>query len=126
MFGYATSETEQCMPLTVVLAHGLNQKMAELRRNGDCPWLRPDTKTQVTIDHALRNGEVVPLRVDTVVISAQHSEDIELADQIAQLKEKVIKAVIPEQYLDENTIYHIQPSGRFVIGGPQGLSQYLG
>ena len=89
MFGYATNETEECMPLTVALAHRLNQKMAELRRNGECAWLRPDSKTQVTIEHELRDGEVIPLRVHTVVISVQHSEDISLEDQREQLKSKV-------------------------------------
>jgi len=120
MFGYATNETEECMPLTVALAHRLNQKMAELRRNGECAWLRPDSKTQVTIEHELRDGEVIPLRVHTVVISVQHSEDISLEDQREQLKSKIVQAVIPAEYLDENTIYWLQPSGKFVIGGPQG------
>lgn len=89
MFGYATNETEECMPLTVALAHRLNQKMAELRRSGECAWLRPDSKTQVTIEHELRDGEVIPLRVHTVVISVQHSECISLEDQREQLKSKV-------------------------------------
>jgi len=120
MFGYATNETEECMPLTVALAHRLNQKMAELRRSGECAWLRPDSKTQVTIEHELRNGEVIPLRVHTVVISVQHSECISLEDQREQLKSKIVNAVIPAEYLDENTIYWLQPSGKFVIGGPQG------
>jgi len=120
MFGYATNETEECMPLTISLAHGLNRKMAELRRNGECPWLRPDTKTQVTCEHILRNGEVIPTRVDTVVISSQHSDDINNDDMRAQLREKVINAVIPAELMDDKTVYHLQPSGRFVIGGPQG------
>ena len=77
------------MPLTVALAHRLNQKMAELRRSGECAWLRPDSKTQVTIEHELRDGEVIPLRVHTVVISVQHSECISLEDQREQLKSKV-------------------------------------
>jgi len=120
MFGYATNETEECMPLTISLAHGLNRKMAELRRNGECPWLRPDTKTQVTCEHILKNGEVIPTRVDTVVISSQHSDDINNDDMRAQLREKVINAVIPAVLMDDKTVYHLQPSGRFVIGGPQG------
>merc|ERR1711935_29609 len=102
------------------IAQGLNQKMAELRRSGECAWLRPDSKTQVTIEHELRNGEVIPLRVHTVVISVQHSECISLEDQREQLKSKIVNAVIPAEYLDENTIYWLQPSGKFVIGGPQG------
>ncbi|XP_030627438.1 S-adenosylmethionine synthase [Chanos chanos] len=120
MFGYATDETEECMPLTIVLAHKLNAKMAELRRDGTVPWLRPDSKTQVTVHYKQENGAVIPLRVHTVVISVQHDDDISLEEQRRILKEKVIKAVVPAKYLDENTVYHLQPSGRFVIGGPQG------
>jgi len=90
MFGYATNETEECMPLTLALAHGLNIKMAELRRTDpSCEWIRPDSKTQVTCDHELRNGEVIPLRVHTVVISVQHSDDISNEEMRKQLKEKV-------------------------------------
>ncbi|GLD60009.1 S-adenosylmethionine synthase-like protein, partial [Lates japonicus] len=120
MFGYATDETEECMPLTIVLAHKLNAKMAELRRNGTVPWLRPDSKTQVTVHYTQENGAVIPKRVHTVVISVQHDDYVSLEEQKKVLKEKVIKAVVPSKYLDENTIYHLQPSGRFVIGGPQG------
>ncbi|XP_032358133.1 S-adenosylmethionine synthase [Etheostoma spectabile] len=120
MFGYATDETEECMPLTVVLAHKLNAKMAELRRNGTVPWLRPDSKTQVTVHYTQEHGAVIPTRVHTVVISVQHDDNVSLEEQKKVLKEKVIKAVVPARYLDENTVYHVQPSGRFVIGGPQG------
>ncbi|KAK6328539.1 S-adenosylmethionine synthase-like [Coregonus clupeaformis] len=120
MFGYATDETEECMPLTIVLAHKLNSKMAELRRNGTIPWLRPDSKTQVTVHYQQENGAVIPMRVHTVVISVQHDDFIGLEEQKTVLKEKVIKAVVPAKYLDDKTIYHLQPSGRFVIGGPQG------
>ncbi|XP_034715569.1 S-adenosylmethionine synthase-like [Etheostoma cragini] len=120
MFGYATDETEECMPLTVVLAHKLNAKMAELRRNGTVPWLRPDSKTQVTVHYTQEHGAVIPTRVHTVVISVQHDDNVSLEEQKKVLKEKVIKAVVPSRYLDENTVYHVQPSGRFVIGGPQG------
>lgn len=120
MFGYATDETEECMPLTVVLAHKLNAKMAELRRNGTVPWLRPDSKTQVTVHYTQERGAVVPRRVHTVVISVQHDDYVSLEEQKEVLKEKVIRAVVPARYLDEDTIYHLQPSGRFVIGGPQG------
>ncbi|KAG1936990.1 S-adenosylmethionine synthase [Pimephales promelas] len=120
MFGYATDETEECMPLTIVLAHKLNAKMAELRRDGTIPWLRPDSKTQVTVHYKQENGAVIPLRVHTVVISVQHDDYISLEEQKRILKEKVIKAVVPAKYLDDQTVYHIQPSGRFVIGGPQG------
>uniref|UniRef100_A0A4W5Q7W9 S-adenosylmethionine synthase n=1 Tax=Hucho hucho TaxID=62062 RepID=A0A4W5Q7W9_9TELE len=120
MFGYATDETEECMPLTIVLAHKLNAKMAELRRNGTVPWLRPDSKTQVTVHYTQEKGAVIPRRVHTVVISVQHDDYVSLEEQKEILKEKVIKAVVPARYLDDNTIYHLQPSGRFVIGGPQG------
>lgn len=120
MFGYATDETEECMPLTIVLAHKLNSKMAELRRDGTIPWLRPDSKTQVTVHYKQENGAVIPLRVHTVVISVQHDDNISLEEQQRILKEKVIKAVVPARYLDDKTVYHLQPSGRFVIGGPQG------
>ncbi|XP_032409338.1 S-adenosylmethionine synthase [Xiphophorus hellerii] len=120
MFGYATDETEECMPLTIVLAHKLNAKMAELRRNSTVPWLRPDSKTQVTVHYDQKDGAVVPKRVHTIVISVQHDEGISLEEQQRVLKEKVIKAVVPAKYLDDKTVYHLQPSGRFVIGGPQG------
>ncbi|XP_071987243.1 S-adenosylmethionine synthase isoform X3 [Engystomops pustulosus] len=120
MFGYATDETEECMPLTIVLAHKLNAKLAELRRTGDLPWLRPDSKTQVTVKYIQQNGAVIPVRVHTIVISVQHDETISLSDMQDALREKVIKAVVPAKYLDEKTVYHLQPSGRFVIGGPQG------
>lgn len=120
MFGYATDETPEMMPLTIILAHKLNSKMAELRRNGVLPWLLPDSKTQVTVEYNLVNGVPVPKRVHTVVISTQHTDDVLTKTIRDEIKEKVIKPVISSKYLDENTIYHIQPSGRFVIGGPQG------
>uniref|UniRef100_A0A8C0LX18 S-adenosylmethionine synthase n=1 Tax=Canis lupus familiaris TaxID=9615 RepID=A0A8C0LX18_CANLF len=120
MFGYATDETEECMPLTIILAHKLNARMADLRRSGVLPWLRPDSKTQVTVQYIQDNGAVIPVRIHTIVISVQHNEDISLEDMRRALKEQVIKAVVPAKYLDEDTIYHLQPSGRFVIGGPQG------
>ena len=120
MFGYATDETDECMPLTVVLAHQLNAKMAELRRNGGLAWARPDSKTQVTCEYRMVKGACVPIRVHTVVISVQHSEDVTMPQIKKDLMEKVIKSVIPNKYLDERTIYHLNPSGKFVIGGPQG------
>jgi len=118
MFGYATDETEECMPLTVVLAHALNRKLAELRRNNTLWWARPDTKTQVTCEYKFEHGACVPMRVHTVVVSTQHSEDVSLETLRQEVKDKVIKATIPERYLDENTKYHINPCGNFVIGGP--------
>ncbi|KAI5847302.1 S-adenosylmethionine synthetase [Morchella snyderi] len=120
MFGYATDETPQLLPLTVVLAHKLNADMAAARRDGSLPWLRPDTKTQVTVEYVHDNGAVIPKRVDTVVVSAQHSEDITTEELRKEILEKIVKKSIPAQYLDEKTIYHIQPSGQFIIGGPQG------
>ncbi|KAK9463329.1 S-adenosylmethionine synthetase [Lipomyces oligophaga] len=120
MFGYATDETEQLLPLTVVLSHALNQALADARRDGTLPWLRPDTKTQVTVEYKYENGATIPLRVDTVVISTQHADTISTEDLRSEILEKIIKKTIPAKFLDDKTIYHIQPSGRFVIGGPQG------
>jgi len=120
MFGYATDETEECMPLTIMLAHKLNARMADLRRNGVLNWLRPDSKTQVTCEYRMENGACIPLRVHTIVISVQHSEDVTLDELKTQIMDKVVNFVVPAKYLCESTVYHIQPSGRFVIGGPQG------
>ncbi|XP_076459833.1 S-adenosylmethionine synthase-like [Babylonia areolata] len=120
MFGYATDETEECMPLTVVLSHQLNARIAQLRRSGEMAWARPDTKTQVTVEYKYVKGAAVPLRVHTVVISAQHDEEVTLEELRKDLMEKVVKAVIPSKYLDERTVFHLQPSGKFIIGGPQG------
>jgi S-adenosylmethionine synthetase len=120
MFGYATDETPEYLPLTLQLAHRLNAAMTKARKSGELPWLRPDTKTQVTVEYAHDGGAVVPLRVDTVVVSAQHSEDITTEQLRKEIKEKIIKKVIPEKYLNDQTVYHIQPSGLFIIGGPQG------
>jgi len=120
MFGYATDETEECMPMTLTLSHGLNIKMTEERKNGNMKWLRPDSKTQVTIEHSIEKGAIIPRRVHTVVISVQHDECISNNEMRKQLKERIIDKVIPKELLDENTIYHLQPSGKFVIGGPMG------
>ena len=119
MFGYATDETEECMPLTVVLAHRLNQRIAELRRSGEFWWARPDSKTQVTCEYKFDHGACIPLRVHTVVVSLQHSEKISLTELRSEILEKVIKAVIPSQYLNTQTTVHINPCGLFIIGGPQ-------
>ena len=91
MFGYATDETEELMPLTVVLAHNLNRKLAEKRRDGSMSWLRPDSKTQVTVEYKFEGGAAIPLRVHTIVISTQHEPDITLEEQRKQLREKIIK-----------------------------------
>jgi len=120
MFGYATDETPELFPLTLQLAHKLNAAMAAARRDGSLPWLRPDTKTQVTVEYKHDHGAVIPLRVDTVVVSAQHSPDITTEQLRKEILEKIIKTTIPAKYLDDKTIYHIQPSGLFIIGGPQG------
>ncbi|OAV87218.1 S-adenosylmethionine synthase, variant [Puccinia triticina 1-1 BBBD Race 1] len=123
MFGYATDETAELMPLTLVLAHQLNAKLAEERRKeGGLNWLRPDSKTQVTIEYKKEqdSGAVVPIRVDTIVVSTQHAESISTEDLREAVMEKIVKQVIPSHLLDDRTIYHIQPAGRFVIGGPQG------
>lgn len=121
MFGYATDETPEYMPLTIMLAHKLNKAMADARRDGSMGWLRPDSKTQVTVEYKKDdNGHLHPLRVDTIVISTQHAEEITTEDLRQQIEEKIIKKVIPKDLLDENVVLHIQPSGRFVIGGPQG------
>eukprot|EP00401_Gymnodinium_catenatum_P053050 CAMPEP_0117483316 /NCGR_PEP_ID=MMETSP0784-20121206/13875_1 /TAXON_ID=39447 /ORGANISM="" /LENGTH=387 /DNA_ID=CAMNT_0005277845 /DNA_START=11 /DNA_END=1174 /DNA_ORIENTATION=+ len=120
MFGYATDETETLMPLTHNLATSLGARLTEVRKTGICPWVRPDGKTQVTCEYRMENGRPVPVRVHTIVISTQHSEDITLDDIKAQLMEHVIKPIVPAEYLDEKTIYHLNPSGRFCIGGPHG------
>ncbi|XP_034231009.1 S-adenosylmethionine synthase-like [Thrips palmi] len=119
MFGYATDETEECMPLTITLAHKLNQRISDLRRNGDFWWARPDSKTQVTCEYFFEDGACVPKRVHTVVVSVQHSDKIELETLRAEIMEKVVRAVIPEKYLDVETIYHVNPCGLFVSGGPE-------
>lgn len=108
MFGYATDETPELLPLTLLLSHRLNAAMKEARNNGSLPWLRPDTKTQVTVEYAHDGGAVVPIRVDTVVVSAQHSEDISTEELRKEIKEKIIKKVIPAKYLDDKTVYHVR------------------
>ncbi len=108
MFGYATDETPELFPLTLQLAHKLNAAMSAARRDGSLPWLRPDTKTQVTIEYKHDNGAVVPLRVHTVVVSAQHSAEISTELLRKEIKEKIVKAVIPAKYLTDETIYHVR------------------
>lgn len=124
MFGYATDETETLMPLTYEFARGLAMKYSQLRRDGTLPWARPDAKTQVTVEYEYdtRDGKQLlkPLRVAVVLISAQHNADVTNEVIRRDLLEKVIKAVIPANMLDANTTFHLNPSGRFVIGGPHG------
>jgi len=120
MFGYATNETPTLMPLTHSLATQLGARLTEVRKTKVLEWVRPDGKTQVTCEYKIVDGNPVPQRVHTVVISTQHAEDVSM-DQIREgLMEHVVRHVIPEHYLDDKTIYHMNPSGRFVIGGPHG------
>jgi len=118
MFGYATDETAELMPLTHVLATQLGYKLTEVRKDGTLPWLRPDGKTQVTVEYKKDAGAVVPVRVHTILISTQHSEDVTNEEIRSSLMEHVIKPVVPEKYIDDKTIFHLNPSGRFVLGGP--------
>lgn len=120
MFGYATDETEECMPLTVVLAHRLNARLAALRKDGTFPWAGPDSKTQVTCEYSFKHGAAVPKRVHTVVVSTQHMADVSLDVVRQEVMEHVIKYCIPPKYLDERTVYHINPCGEFITGGPMG------
>jgi S-adenosylmethionine synthetase len=123
MFGYATDETPELFPLTLQLAHKLNAAMSAARRDGSLPWLRPDTKTQVTIEYKHDNGAVVPQRVHTVVVSAQHSADITTEQLRKEIKEKIIKASIPAKYLDENTIYHVSFPPLFSLSSSHNRAQ---
>jgi S-adenosylmethionine synthetase len=121
MFGYASDETAELMPLTHSLATGLGYRLTQVRKDGTLPKLRPDGKTQVTIEYIKNDdGSVTPQRVHTIVISTQHDPDYTLEQIQADLKEHVIKPIVPAQYLDDNTIYHLNPSGSFVMGGPEG------
>ena len=116
MFGYACDETPELMPLPISLAHKMSQKLTEVRKSGELSYLRPDGKTQVTVEY--EKGS--PKRVDAVVVSSQHSADISLDTLRVDILEKVIKPVIPEELFDEGTKVYINPTGRFVVGGPQG------
>jgi len=120
MFGYATDETEDAMPMSHHLATRLGYRLTEVRKNGTCPWVRPDGKTQVTVEYRNEGGRTVPLRVHTIVISTQHSPDVSNDKIRADLKEHVINHVVPASLLDDRTVYHLNPSGRFIIGGPHG------
>ncbi|MFR1862008.1 MAG: methionine adenosyltransferase [Dialister invisus] len=116
MFGYACNETPEFLPLPIAFAHRLSRRLAEVRKNGQLAYLRPDGKTQVTVEYI--DGK--PVRIDTIVISTQHAPDITQETIKKDMIEHVIKAVLPDQFIDENTKYLINPTGRFVIGGPQG------
>ena len=116
MFGYATNETDVLMPAAITYSHRLVQRQAEVRKNGQLPWLRPDAKSQVT----LRYDGTKPVAIDAVVLSTQHSPDIATADLIEAVMEEIVKPVLPAEWLHADTRYHINPTGRFEIGGPMG------
>ena len=122
MFGYACNETEEYMPLAISLAHKITRRLAEVRKNGTLDYLRPDGKSQVTVEY----DDDKVIRIDAVVISTQHAPDVSQEQIHADILEHVIRPVLPAELLDENTKYHINPTGRFVIGGPQGDSGLTG
>ena len=116
MFGFACDETKELMPLPISLAHKLAQRLTEVRKNGTLSYLRPDGKTQVTVEY----DDDIPKRIDTIVVSTQHSDDVETDKIRKDILEYVIKPVVDEKLLDDNTRYFVNPTGRFVVGGPQG------
>ncbi|EGO63246.1 methionine adenosyltransferase [Acetonema longum] len=122
MFGYATNETPELMPTPIAWAHKLSRRLSEVRKSGELGYLRPDGKTQVTVEY--ENDK--PVRVDTIVISSQHSPDVELSQIEQDIIQKVILPIIPQEYIDSKTKYYINPTGRFVVGGPQGDSGLTG
>ncbi len=122
MFGYACDETPELMPLPISLAHKMAKRLTEVRKNGTLPYLRPDGKTQITVEY---DGDV-PVRVDTVVVSSQHDPDVDLADIRKDIIEHVIRPIVPAAMLDEKTKIYVNPTGRFVIGGPMGDSGLTG
>ena len=122
MFGFACDETKELMPLPISLAHKLSKRLSEVRKNGTLDYLRPDGKTQVTIEYV----DGVPARVDTIVVSSQHSPEVSLEQIRVDIINHVIKPIVPEELMDEETKYFINPTGRFVVGGPQGDSGLTG
>lgn len=116
MFGYATNETEEYMPMTIALAHRLSRQLTKVRKDGTLPYLRPDGKTQVTIEYV--DGK--PKRIDAIVISTQHGPEVDQKQITADLKKYVIDAIVPKDLIDDNTKIFINPTGQFIIGGPQG------
>ena len=123
MFGYACDETPELMPAAISMAHKLAKRLTEIRKTGVVDYLRPDGKTQVTVEY---DENRVPVRVDTIVISTQHSPDVSIEQIRKDMVELVVKPIIPAELLDENTKYYVNPTGRFVIGGPQGDSGLTG
>lgn len=122
MFGYATDETPELMPLPIMLAHALTQRLTDVRKNGEIDYLRPDGKSQVTVEYV----DGVPTRVDTVVVSTQHSDSVDMDQLETDIVEKVIKVAIPAKYFDDDTKIYVNPTGRFVVGGPMGDSGLTG
>ena len=116
MFGYATNETEVLMPAPIYYAHRIMERQSKLRKNGELPWLRPDAKSQITF----RYQDGLPIAVDAIVLSTQHNPDISLNDLRDAALQEIIKPVIPEKWLHKNTLYHINPTGQFIVGGPMG------
>ncbi len=122
MFGYACDETESLMPLPITLAHALTKRLTDVRKSSELEWLRPDGKAQVTVEYI----DDVPERVDTIVVSCQHSENVSMDELEAEIIDKVISYAIPQEYIDDDTKIYINPTGRFVIGGPAGDSGVTG
>ena len=122
MFGYACDETKSLMPLPITLAHALTKRLTDVRKSGELEWLRPDGKAQVTVEYI----DDVPERVDTIVVSCQHSENVSMDELEAEIIDKVISYAIPQEYIDDDTKIYINPTGRFVIGGPAGDSGVTG
>lgn len=120
MFGYATNETPECMPLSHLLATKIGSRLTEVRKSGLVPWVLPDGKVQVTVAYKEVNGETIPQHVHTILISTQHTDGVSQEKIAADLKEHVINPVVDAKYLNDETQYHLNPSGRFVIGGPHG------
>ena len=116
MFGYACNETPELMPMPIQLAHAITTRLEKMRQTKKLPWLRPDGKSQVTVEYV--NGK--PARIHTVVVATQHAPEISYKDLRKQIIEKVVLPVLPKKLVDKNTVYHINATGRFVIGGPKG------